>query len=298
MLTIDATELQTKLVDPLNGSELRVRNAVATALTRTAIAARDAERAEMLDVFDRPTPFTLGSLFVKPAEGAKVLNTLTGGGDGGAQQLVPTGLGGVEAVMGLKDNVGGARPAFSWLRWHIKGGLRTQTAYERRLTAAGAMRSDQRAVPGRFARLDAFGNISRGQLVQILSQLRIESSTGSTRALPRILPTDNDKTQRAKRGTIRRAYNRAGGQFFALPNGRGKLLPGIYQARQFASGRSDPRPILLFVSRAQYEAERFDFFYVAELTIRRELPRQLSGQLARSLLQKQASPGTRVSLEP
>ncbi len=297
MLTIDATELQTKLIEPLNGSDLRVRNAVATALTRTAIAARDAERAEMLDVFDRPTPFTLGSLFVKPAEGAKVLNTLVNN-PGGGQSLVPAGLGGVEAVMGLKDNVGGARPAFSWLRWHIKGGLRTQTAYERRLTAAGAMRSDQRAVPGRFARLDAFGNISRGQLVQILSQLRIDSSSGSTRSLPRILPTDNDKTQRAKRGTIRRAYNRAGGQFFALPNGRGKLPPGIYQARQFANGRSDPRPILLFVSRAQYEAERFDFFYVAELTIRRELPRQLSGQLARSLLQKQADTGTRVSLQP
>jgi hypothetical protein len=272
--TFDARELETKLIQPLEGSPLRIRNAVAAALTRTAVAAREAEKREMRDVFDRPTPFTLGSLFVRPATGERP-----------------------EALMGIKDNVGGSRSAVSWLRWHIKGGLRTQTAYERRLVSAGAMRADQRAVPGKFARLDAFGNFSRGQLVQILSQLRIESSTGSSRALPRILPADNEATQRAKRGTIRRAYNRAGGQYFALPNGRGRLLPGIYIARQFANGRSDPRPVMLFVNRAQYEAGRFDFFYVAGLVIRRELPRQLAGQLARSLLQLQQAPGTRVSVE-
>lgn len=275
-LQIDATAIERELVRPLLGSPQRLRNAAAAALTRTAVAVREAERAEMRDVFDRPTPFTLGSLFVAPATG---------------DQAVP------EARVGVKDNVGGARSAWSWLRWQVLGGLRTNTAFERRLIAAGAMRDGDRLVPGRFAKLDAFGNISRGQIVQILSQLRIDSTVGSTRSLPRVLPSDNAATQRAKRGTIRRAYKRAGGQYFALPNGRGRLLPGLYIARHFGFGRSDPKPVLLFVSKAQYEAGRFDFNYVAELTIAREMPANLAGQLARAVLQKQAGPGVRAVID-
>lgn len=275
--TFDASDLDAKIVQPLLGSPQRLRNAVAAALTKTAVDVRDAERVEMRDVFDRPTPYTLGSLYVAPATG---------------DQAVP------EAQVGIKTNVGGSRSALSWLRWQIAGGLRTQTAFERRLIAAGAMRNDQRLVPGRAARLDAFGNVSRGQLVQILSQLRIESSTGSSRALPRVLPGDNAATQRAKRGTIRRAYKRAGGQYFALPNGRGRLPPGVYLSRDTGFGRTDPKPVLLFVSKAQYEAGRFDFWYVADLAVQRNLPRHLTGQLAAALLRREAGPGTKVTVQP
>jgi len=272
-LTFDASEIRSKLVEPLQGGAQRVAMAVAVALTKTAVAVRDAERAEMRDVFDRPTPYTLNALYLKSATPASL-----------------------EARVGFKDE-GSQRGALAWLQWHIKGGQRTQTAYEKLLTRAGAMRSDQRAVPGQFARLDAFGNISRGQLVQILSQLRIDTTAGSTRSLPRVDKTDNAKTARYKAGVIRRAYTRAGGQYMALPNGRGRLKPGIYLVRQFASGRADPRPVLIFVTRTQYEAERFDWSYVAQTTIQRVLPQQLAGQMARSLLRANATPGQRVSIE-
>lgn len=271
-LTFDASQLQ-KIIQPLQGSERRVRAAVAGALTRTAVAVRDAQRHEMRDVFDRPTPYTLGALYLKPATAAQP-----------------------EAVVGIKDDAGGSRSALAWLRWQIRGGLRTQTAFEKLLVKGGAMRSDQRAVPGRFARLDAYGNISRGQLVQILSQLRIDTTIGSTRSLPRVVAADNEKTRRAKAGTIRRAYNRAGGQYVAFPNGRGRLKAGVYQVRQFANGRSDPRPVLIFVASAKYEAERFDFSYVAQSTVQRRLPAELAGQVARALLQAQQAPGVRVNV--
>jgi hypothetical protein len=272
-LTFDTSAIQRQLIDPLLGSPQRLRNAVATALTRTAIAVREAQRAEMRDVFDRPTPFTLGSLFVQPASG---------------DQAVP------EARVGIKDNVGGARSAWSWLRWQVLGGMRTNTAFERKLIAAGAMRDGDRMVPGRYAKRDAFGNVSRGQLVQILSQLRIDSTIGSTRSLPRLDFNDRKIDRNRKLRSIRAAYKRAGGQYLALPNGsaRGKLLPGIYLVDRF--NRQDILPVLIFVSKAQYEARRFDFGYVAELAIQRNLPGHLAGQLARAVLAKQAGPGVRV----
>lgn len=264
--TIDATELRTKIIEPLQGSERRIRAVVAAALTKTGVLVKDAQRREMVDVFDRPTPFTLGSLYLKPATAANP-----------------------EARVGIKDDFGGNRSALAWLQWQIKGGLRTQTAFERALVRGGAMRDDQRAVPAAFARLDAFGNMSRGQRIQILSQLRIGTGVlGSERRLPERVPRGS-AAFRATESKIRRAYTKAGGQFLALPNGRGRLKPGVYQVRQFASGRSDPRPVLVFVSRAAYEPERFDFGYVAQSTIKRELPAQLRGALARSLLRDQAA---------
>lgn len=246
-------------------SDRRMASALATALTRTATAVRDAEQVEMRDVFDRPTPFTLGSLFVKPA----------------------TNLANLEAEVGIKDNVGGARPATSWLRWQIGGGLRTLKAFERLLLGGGYMRNGDRAVPGAAARLDSYGNISKGQLVQILGQLRLDSSTGSTRSLPRIGADDNAKTKRDKANRIRRSLGRAGGRYVALPNGTRTLLPGIYlnEGRDFGAkagyGASRRlRPVIIFVSKAQYEPERFDFHGVARRTIARQLQTQLQRAVA------------------
>lgn len=268
--TFDATDL-VRVARNVGASDRRLRAAAATALTRVQVKVAAAERAEIRDVFDRPTPYTENSIFVKPA----------------------TAGSGV-ALMGIKDDTAGARPAVSWLRWQIRGGLRTLTAFEKALVRGGAMDGGDRAVPGRFARLDQFGNVSRGQLVQILSQLRIGTGlAGSVRVLPTLGAEDGKAEARRKAGVIRRAYQRAGGQFVAFPYGRGRLRAGIYQIRQFANGRADPKPVLIFVSKAEYEAGRFDFFDVAERVIRRELPVELGGELARAALNAQATAGTR-----
>lgn len=199
-------------------SDRRARAGLATALTRTAVAVRQSQQAEMRDVFDRPTRYTLNSLYVRPAT---------------ADSL--------RAEVGIKDDFTSRSP-IKWLRWQIDGGNRTAKAFERLLIRAGAMPADMLAVPGRFARLDAFGNMSTGQLRQILSQLRIEPTSGVTSVLPRVLTSDNAPTRKAKERRIAAAYRRAGGQFVAFPNGRGRLPAGIYQVRATAWGRSDPRP--------------------------------------------------------
>lgn len=234
-------------------SDRRFNAGLATGLTRAAQAVQAAEQAEIRDVFDRPSKFTMGQVYVKRAEASRL-----------------------QAEVGVSDypyTVG-------YLKYHVVGGLRRAKGFEKLLIAGGAMRAGMVAVPGRFARLDANGNISTGQLRQIFSQLRIEPTQGATSVLPRILKGDNAATQKAKARRIKSAYTRAGGQFIALPDGRGKLLPGIYQSRQFAAGRAVPRPVLIFVSSARYEAERFDFFYVGKLALQRSLSREINAAMA------------------
>lgn len=259
-LDVDVIEIQQLRAAFAGFSDRRFAAAMATALSRTAVAVRQAEEHEILDVFDRPTPYTQRAIYSQPAT---------------AQNL--------EARVGVKDGYFAAsgRAPVSYLRWQIGGGLRTQTGFERALVRGGAMDGGDRAVPGRFARLDAYGNMSRGQMAQILSQLRIaDTQAGSTRNLPRLAFDDNARERRRKQGSIRRAYQRAGGEFVAFPYGRGKLRPGIYQIRATAFGRADPKPVVVFVGKAQYEAGRFDFFHAGDLAARRTLGPEVDRALA------------------
>ena len=171
------------------------------------------------------------------------------------------------------------------------------------------MRDDQRMVPGEFARLDAFGNVSRGQMQQILSQLRIDNPVaGSNRAMQQrpapINPGRNatktygpDAVWASRR--IRAAYAKARGAFVAFTNGRGSLRPGIYQAEGRGFGRAGYgtsgriRPVLIFVTKAQYEAGRFDFHYVARLTVEKQMSMQVNAAVQdhiRRLVERNANP--------
>ena len=162
------------------------------------------------------------------------------------------------------------------------------------------MPDDMRAVPARGARLDAFGNISGGQLRQMFSQLRIELSSGAKSTLPAVGKADRKLARQSTRGAgagakidinvarfkvnrVAAAYKRAGGQYIALPNGRGRLRPGIYLVRATAFGRSDPKPVLLYVTSANYEAGRYDFDYVSQLAVQRNMGREVDAAMADQL---------------
>lgn len=119
--------------------------ATADALNWTAAQVRDDLKGMLPSIFDRPTPYTVNSLMMQPAN---------------AQHLVST--------VGFKDTPGRGR---HYLWPQVEGGGRPMKRFERLLIGRGIMRQGEYAVPGRRAPLDGSGNIRAGLLMQILSQL-------------------------------------------------------------------------------------------------------------------------------
>lgn len=169
-----------------------VSYALPMALSRTAVDARNAVRAEMPSIFDRPTPYTLNSLQAIPAT-----------------RQNPTA-----AVEFRMFSVKGT-PATEYLLPQVDGGPRRLKRHERALRAAGYLPNGWFVVPGEEAEMDAYGNMRRGQMVKILSHLRAFTAAGSN--LNRSRTTKN------------RGVRRKEGYFPAKPGNREGLPPGIYQ---------------------------------------------------------------------
>lgn len=214
--------------------------AIARALSRTAVKVKAAEISEMKDVFDRPTPYALNSVYVKSAT---------------KQELT--------ARVGLKDDTSKGTPASKFLGPQIAGGLRGLKRFEKALRSKGFLPDGMIAVPGSGAKLDAYGNMDRGQIVQMLSYLQAFGDVYGNNMTA--------KRQKSFRKRTSRAY------FVGRP-ADGKLPLGVWQRVNFAQGNA-LKPILLFVSAPHYESNRFDFFYVAELTVKKEFMPELRRSL-------------------
>lgn len=234
------------------GSSLRsqykqLRFATVSAINNLAFEARELEQREMLDVFDRPKPFTLKSVRVIKASREQ-------------EQIA--------ARMEI-DNMGGnlSNPVANYLSPQITGGsYRRLKRFERALRSVGVLPNDMYAVPGSGARLDAYGNISPGQILQIITYFRASLNVGHRSNM-----TDKDRARLAAR---RSKKNAAAGisYFVGRPGGsRSNSYPeGIWQRTYFAHG-SSLKPVLIFVKWVNYE-DIFDFGYVAKQAARKRLP--------------------------
>ena len=258
MIDIRVTGLQDLQREFKDFSERRLRAAAATALTRTAVTLRRELLGQLSQAFDRPTPYTLRQLRYV---GATAQRLAAGVGFNVAAITDERG-----AVMRYADLGPGETPAGRYLTPNIEGGTRRAKRLEEALRAIGALPADWFAVPGQGANLDAYGNMTRGQVVQILSQLRVQFVAGSTRNMSRVA-----REQIA-------AQRKAGGRFFVAPVG-GKLAPGIYQRELL--GRNIT-PVVIFVRGVTYR-RRWDFYREARAIADRELPAQLDRALAESL---------------
>lgn len=221
---------------------------VAKALTFTAERVRNVEREEIAQTFDRPTTFTSNSLLLKAATPAKL-----------------------EARVWFRDlgasrKSGGA--ATHYLEPQVYGGDRPLKRFEKYLQRAGFLPVGFFAVPGEFARLDAHGNMSRGQIVQILSALRA-------------LPEAGYLANRSARSAQRKG-KRLIDYFVGKPKPSSPM--GVWQRT-----RDGVRPVLIFVRRPLYRAI-YDFHGIAKTVseiefdaiLNRELKRVESAQPARS----------------
>lgn len=203
----------------------QVPYATALALTRTAKFVEGEIRKEMPRTFRSPTRFTLNALRTAPAT---------------KQKLV--------AEVKVKDESFKAVAPIKWLSPQIYGGPRTAKRFEERLRTAGILGANQYAMPGQGAKMDGNGNMSRGQIVAILSDLQAhwDKAQNTTQA------------SRAKRG----ARRKRGGVYFVVRTQTGRLRPGVYERTAFAFG-SAVKPVLIFTGQPRYR-KRLRFFEVAE----------------------------------
>lgn len=148
------------------------------ALTKTAQDVQRAQYDSMRAVFDRPTPFTLNSLYVRPAT-----------------KRVPI------AKVEFKEGFGSI-PAWRYLGPEIEGGPRVKKSHERALERAGIIRSDEFAVPSQSVTLDAYGNMPGSQITRILSDVQ----------------ANPDPLSNSTRKTRKRRFKSGKGQYFAVRN--------------------------------------------------------------------------------
>lgn len=215
--------------------------ALSVALNKTAEKARLKVRSEMPSVFDRPTPWVLNSLRVKRS----TKTNLT-----------------AELAYKDKNSVESSR---SMVEPHVFGGRRHFKAMEARLMNMGYMPKGYNAVPGGAAKLDAYGNMSRGQISQLLNVLGTYTEAGYNKA--------NAKTvERLAKGNVKK--NVYGFVYWVNPvTGQRRarhIPPGVYQRVITAFGTS-LKPVLIFVKQASYK-KRLPFFDMAQAVADKEFP--------------------------
>jgi hypothetical protein len=207
--------------------------AASVALNATAGRAQKDVQARMRQVFDRPTPWVVNSLRVKRATKANLV---------------------AELAFKDKSSVENSR---SMVEPHIAGADRRYKAMEARLFRAGLLPTGYNAVPGGGAKIDAFGNMSRGQITQLLNVLGTYTEAGYNKA-------DARTRARLAKGNAKKGVY--GFVYWVNPvagAGRPKhLQPGVYQRVQTGFGTS-LKPILIFVKRAKYRA-RLPFYAITE----------------------------------
>ena len=225
----------------LSKGQSQVAYATSVAINKTADLALRRVRAEMPKVFLKPTPWVLNSLRVKRS----TKTNLT-----------------AELAYKDKNSVESSR---SMVEPHVFGGRRHFKAMEARLMNMGYMPKGYNAVPGGAAKLDAYGNMSRGQISQLLNVLGTYTEAGYNKA--------NAKTvERLAKGNVKK--NVYGFVYWVNPvnrTARGRhLQPGVYQRVTTGFG-SSLKPVLIFVKQAAYK-KRLPFFDMAQAVADKEFP--------------------------
>ena len=185
-----------KALDGLSGQ--RINSIIAATLTSVAAEGQKEFRKQVLQVFDRPKPFTVNATFIKRAT---------------PQRL--------SAEVGFREFAGKGVAAGKYLLPQIYGGSRANKRSENALQRIGLLPTGYKVTPGPGAKIDAFGNQAASEVVQILSALKAFNEVGF-----QANRTEQSKQRRGKR--LR--------QFFAVgvDNQDSRLSPGVYQRK--ASG--------------------------------------------------------------
>lgn len=212
------------IVDEIQGGKImgelkkQLPFAISKALNEVAIMVKEAERKEMEDVFENPTPYTLNSIYFKKATKHKL-----------------------EAHIFIKNEASKGTPPVKYLEPQIFGGIRSAKSSEKQLREKRLMDDNQYWAPGSGARLNNYGNIAPGQIVQILSALKAFREVGYTANL-------NNRRMKSK--------NPLANNLFAQKKMGKALYPGIYKRT-----RTGVIPLLIFIENPNYK-KQFNFYKI------------------------------------
>ncbi len=157
MIRLDMTGMDAAIRAIQNG-EKHARFVTMRAMNDVAFTIMREGRARMQQIFDRPTNYTTKSWFVRKKADKKDLTAAVGMTD----------------YMSDKRGTGPDRKLWQ----HFAGGKRSRKGLEMRLQAKKWLGSSEYLVQGEGARVDTFGNMSRGQVAQIFSQLQLQTESG------------------------------------------------------------------------------------------------------------------------
>jgi hypothetical protein len=225
-------------------SDKQVRFATSRAINQAAYVGAQATVKEMRKVFDRPTPWILKS---------------------------------VRYTKSTKDNLKAEIDFDFWgnkqgvtasqvLQAEIFGGQRNLKRHEKALQRSQTLPKNKSIVPGANARTDKYGNMSAGQIVQVMAWFNSFGQQG--------YEANINAKGRKRLGRDKKKTGQKGFQYFALKAKRGKLLPGVYQRFQTGFG-SAVKPVMIFVDRPKYKA-RLDFYGIAEKEVRKEINNKIA----------------------
>lgn len=231
-----------RLRQDLDREKARLARVTRRVVNAAAYGALDDVREEMRKQFDRPTPWVLRGPYVVPAR------------DGDQ-------FGGIEARVAWREFAGKSIPAEKSLRAQIEGGPRRLKRFERAI----GLPANRVAVPGKWAPLDAYGNIPGPFIVQVLSALRLFGESGF-------------RANRREGAKLRKGQS----QFFMIRPGAEdrRFQPGIYRVAQEVGGA--PLLVIAFVRAANYRA-RFAPGRVVTESVTANLPRLWEQGLAGTL---------------
>jgi hypothetical protein len=249
-MTLDKSQLDSAIDANVNR---QLPFIIVTALNNTAKDGRAALRTAMPQYFDRPTPYTMNSVRITYATKANLV-----------------------ATVGYKDESFKGTPATKYLLPEVEGGDRNAKRMEESLRRVGLLPSGMYLVPGSAAKLDQYGNVSRGQIVEVLAYLQAFGEQGYR---ANMTSKRRDRLARGIKGV--RGYS-----YFVLVRRQGKLLPGIYLRQHYGS---DPRiahlahgaakPVFIFVNTPRYP-KRFPFDDIVNSTVEENLTANMAAAFA------------------
>lgn len=154
----------TRRAEAIGKTGKNVNFAVSWALNQALKDGRKAEQDTMRAVFERPKPYTINALQVRPAKKADPLR----------------------GALEFKEGHAGT-PAWKYLGPHVDGGARRHKGFERQLQRVGILQAHEFAVPSKRMPVDAYGNVRGGEFTRILSALgaqtdRWQNTTAKSRA--------------------------------------------------------------------------------------------------------------------